>query len=285
MYRAHFGLTRHPFAKDIPPEELFVSQANKELEVRLGHLIDLRGIGLITGDSGSGKTTICRKVTAGLHCGLHRVFYIPNSTGNVMDLYKSIAWELGLPTERSRAALYRTIRTEVMRLCVESHLRPLLFIDEAHHLRSDVLEELRFLTNYDMDSQNRLCLVFVGRPSCAAASPWPYTRRSTNASSCAIISLGSRATSCRCISRICCAAPAPSCRSSSPPPSRPSTRPAPASRARSTRSRITPSTPPPSHAPRSPPPSTCRPPSSRSRDGYLWIVAHASRLCRRRRRR
>jgi general secretion pathway protein A len=164
MYRAQFGLSRHPFAKDIAPEELFVSQAHQELEVRLGHLIDLRGIGLVTGDSGSGKTTVCRKVAASLHSGLHRVFYIPNSTGNVMDLYKSIAWELGLPTERSRAALYRAIRTEVMRLCIESHLRPLLFIDEAHHLRSDVLEELRLLTNYDMDSQNRLCLVFVGHP-------------------------------------------------------------------------------------------------------------------------
>jgi general secretion pathway protein A len=164
MYRAHFGLTRHAFAKDTPPEELYVSLVQRELEVRLGYLVELRGIGLVTGESGSGKTTVCRKVATSLHSGLHRVFYIPNSTGNVMDLYKSIAWELGLPTERSRAALYRAIRTEVMRLCVESHLRPLLIIDEAHHLRSDVLEELRLLTNYDMDSQNRLCLLFVGHP-------------------------------------------------------------------------------------------------------------------------
>jgi len=164
MYRAHFGLTCHPFGKDLPPEELFPAQAHKELEVRLAHLIELRGIGLVTGDSGCGKTTVCRSVTASLHSGLHRVFYVPNSTGNVMDLYKSIAWELGLPTERSRAALYRAIRTEVVRLCTDGHLRPLLFIDEAHHLRSDVLEELRLLTNYDMDSQNRLCLVFVGHP-------------------------------------------------------------------------------------------------------------------------
>lgn len=164
MYRAHFGLSRSPFGKDIPPEDLFISQAHKELQVRLDLLIDLRGIGLVTGDSGSGKTTVCRRVTSGLHGGLHRVFYIPNSTGNVLDLYKSVAWELGLPTERSRAALYRAIRTEVMRQCIESHLRPLLIIDEAHHLRSDVLEELRLLTNYDMDSQNRLCLLFVGHP-------------------------------------------------------------------------------------------------------------------------
>jgi len=164
MYRTHFGLTRHPFAKDLAPEDLFVSAAQRELETRLNHLVDLRGIGLVTGDSGSGKTTVCRKVAQTLHTGLYKVFYVPNTTGNVMDLYKSICWELGLPVERSRSALYRVIRAEVSRLCLETHVRPILIIDEAHHLRSDVLEDLRLLTNYEMDSQSRLSLVVVGHP-------------------------------------------------------------------------------------------------------------------------
>lgn len=163
MYRKHFGLTRHPFSKELVPEELFVCQAGRELEVRLGHLLELRGIGLVTGEAGSGKTTLCRKVVSGLHPGLYRVFYVPLSTGNAMDLYKSIAWELGLPTERSRAALYRVIRAEVTRLCLETKVRPVLIVDEAQHLRPDVLEELRLLTNYEMDSHNRLCLVLVGQ--------------------------------------------------------------------------------------------------------------------------
>lgn len=164
MYRAHFGLTHHPFGKDIAPEELFATAGQTELETRLRHLIDLRGIGLVTGESGCGKTTLCRKVVSTLHAGLYRVFYVPNSTGNVMDLYKSISWELGLPVERSRAALYRAIRGEVTRLVLEAHVRPTLIVDEAHHLRSDVLEDLRLLTNYEMDSHNRLTLVLVGHP-------------------------------------------------------------------------------------------------------------------------
>ncbi len=163
MYRKHFGLTRHPFAKDLAPEDLFVSAAGRELEVRLGHLLDLRGIGLVTGEVGSGKTTACRKITAGLHTGLYRLFYVPLTTGNVMDLYKSIAWEMGLPTERSLASLYRCIRAEVTRLCLEAKLRPILIVDEAQHLRSDVLENLRLLANYEMDSHNRLCLLLVGQ--------------------------------------------------------------------------------------------------------------------------
>ena len=118
----------------------------------------------IAGFSGSGKTSACRKTTSALHNGLYRVVYVRLSTGNVMDLYKTIAWELGLPTERSRAALFRQIQSEVSRLCLETRCRPILVVDEAHHLRSDVLEDLRLLTNYAMDSENRLCVLLVGHP-------------------------------------------------------------------------------------------------------------------------
>ena len=164
MYRKHFALTRHPFDKELSADDLFPSVSLAELSARLGHLVDMRGIGLVTGDSGSGKTTACRRLVAGLHTGLHRVLYVSLTTGNVMDLYKTIAWELGLPTERNRAALFKSIRTEVSRLCAENRLRPILIVDEAHHLRTDVLEDLRLLTNYAMDSENRLCVVLVGHP-------------------------------------------------------------------------------------------------------------------------
>jgi type II secretory pathway predicted ATPase ExeA len=163
MYRQHFGLTQHPFSNEIEPEDLFPAASAKELQVRLAHLIDMRGIGLVTGDSGSGKTCSTRKIVAGLHTSLHRVLYVALSTGNVMDFYKTLSWEMGLPVERSRAALYRQIRNEVTRLVSEVRCRPVLIVDEAHHLRPDVLEDLRLLTNYNMDSENRLCLLLLGQ--------------------------------------------------------------------------------------------------------------------------
>ena len=162
MYRHHFGLNRHPFSNEVEPEDLFPAAAAKELEVRLNHLLEMRGIGLLTGDSGSGKTCGVRRVLAGLHASLYRVVYVCLSTGNVMDLYKTISWEMGLPVERSRAALFRQIRGEVTRLVSEARCRPVLVIDEAHHLRPDVLEDLRLLTNYKMDAENRLCLLLLG---------------------------------------------------------------------------------------------------------------------------
>lgn len=164
MYLQHFGLRYFPFDKEVPIDELFASQAMDELKTRLDHLVELRGIGLVTGDSGSGKSTACRRMALSLHTGLYRVVYVPLSTGNPMDVYKSIAWELGLATERSRAALYRQIRNEVTRLCTEARQHTLLILDDAQNLRSDVLEELRLLTNYAMDSENRLGMILCGQP-------------------------------------------------------------------------------------------------------------------------
>ena len=163
MYLQHFGLTRYPFTSDIEPEQMYQSAAMAELAIRFGHLVELRGIGVLTGDSGAGKSAGCRKMASTLHSGLFKVAYVPLSTGNPMDIYKSIAWELGLPSERNRAALYRQIRQEVTRLCVDAKVIPVLVVDEAQNLRNDVIEELRLLTNYAMDSENRLCLLLCGQ--------------------------------------------------------------------------------------------------------------------------
>jgi type II secretory pathway predicted ATPase ExeA len=163
MYLKHFGLTHHPYERNIPTDEMYVSASMDELSTRLKHLIELRGIGLVTGDPGAGKTAACRRMTAGLHTGIYKTIYIPLSTGNPLDLYKSIAWELGLIAQRNRASLYKHIREEVTRLCVDAKIRTVLIIDESHHLRNDVIEELRLLTNYAMDSENRLCLLFIGQ--------------------------------------------------------------------------------------------------------------------------
>jgi general secretion pathway protein A len=164
MYLTHFGLTHYPFERALLPDELFASSAAHEAQARLSHLVELRGIGLITGEVGCGKTSVCRSLSAGLHPGLYRVFYVALSTGNVLDRYKSIAWQLGLPIERNRAAAYRAIDTEVSRLVLETKIHPLLIVDKAQHLRNDVLEDLRLLTNYAMDAERRLCLLLVGLP-------------------------------------------------------------------------------------------------------------------------
>lgn len=86
MYRQHFAFTAFPFDRTPTADELFESTSLSEASARLQHLLELRGIGRVTGEAGSGKTTVCRKGVDGLHPGLYRVFYVPLSTGNVMDM-------------------------------------------------------------------------------------------------------------------------------------------------------------------------------------------------------
>ncbi|VFN00916.1 MAG: hypothetical protein BECKG1743D_GA0114223_106803 [Candidatus Kentron sp. G] len=99
MYRNHFAMTAYPFDTTLNTDELYSSATLLEASARLNHLLELRAIGLVTGEAGSGKTTVCRKIAASLHPD------VPLSTGNVMDMYKSIAWELGSPTERHPAPM------------------------------------------------------------------------------------------------------------------------------------------------------------------------------------
>ena len=141
MYLRHFALTRRPFETPAHTGEWFDSTSRREAEARLNHLIELRGIGLLTGEVGSAKTTVCRHIADALHPGLYRVCHVALTTGRVLDMYKSIGWQLGLPTEHSRAASYRTIQTEITRLVTEAKPRPILIVDEAQHLRNDGLEE------------------------------------------------------------------------------------------------------------------------------------------------
>ena len=80
-----------------------------------------------------GEAGLPQMLGAALHPGLHRVGYVSLTTGNVLDMYKAIAWELGLPTERSRATAWRAIREEITRLLGEAKQLPVLIIDEAQH--------------------------------------------------------------------------------------------------------------------------------------------------------
>ena len=68
-------------------------------------------------------------------------------------MYKAIAWELGLPTERSRTTAYRAIREEITRLVGEAKQLPVLVIDEAQNLRNDAISSARATTDNSTSSQ------------------------------------------------------------------------------------------------------------------------------------
>ena len=157
MYLQHFGFTAYPFEADLKAEQLYRSASIEEVDKRLAHLVELRGIALITGEAGCGKTTACRQAVANLHAGLYRVCYASLTTGSVLDTLNVIADAMALPEQRQRSGAWHVIRSEAIRLTQEKKQLPVLIIDEAHHLRNEVLEDLRLLTNFELDSQRRMC--------------------------------------------------------------------------------------------------------------------------------
>ena len=160
-YRPHFGLERNPFGLLGNCDELFDLQAGAEAAARLGHLLELSGIGVLTGQPGCGKTTVCRRFLDSLHPLRHRICQVALTTGTAFDTYRLIAWELGVEPVHTRAGCYRLIRNEILDQR-QSRRQLVLIIDEAQNLRNDVLEELRLLINFDIEGKCPVCLLLVG---------------------------------------------------------------------------------------------------------------------------
>jgi type II secretory pathway predicted ATPase ExeA len=81
--QAHYGFTRMPFTASVPASSLYASAAHKEAVARLRWLISARGLGVLTGEVGSGKTVALRAAADGLDASRHTLIYLPNPQAGV----------------------------------------------------------------------------------------------------------------------------------------------------------------------------------------------------------
>jgi type II secretory pathway predicted ATPase ExeA len=163
MYAPFFGFTRLPFSGKLAADQLFRAPAFDELHSRLAYLVETRGIGLLTGEPGCGKSTALRRLRDDLHPEKVRTIYLHDTAVNPADFFRQLALELGLEPHWSRALVFRGVQQEVVRLVKERRLTVLIVVDEAHHLRPDILALLPLLTNFDWDGSNRLALLLAGQ--------------------------------------------------------------------------------------------------------------------------
>jgi type II secretory pathway predicted ATPase ExeA len=163
--QSHYGFTRTPFGRSLAPGMLHRHAAHAEAVARIGWCISERALGVITGEVGAGKTVAIRAALAGLDPSRHTIIYLGNPAVGGRGLYAGIICALGGVPRFHKAAL---IPQTADLLAAEEHERGrtvVLVLDEGHLLDADQLEELRLLTNADMDSHSPFAALLVGQPT------------------------------------------------------------------------------------------------------------------------
>jgi general secretion pathway protein A len=169
MYASYFGLKYEPFSIAPDPRYLFMSERHREA---LAHLLYGLGAGggfvLLSGEIGTGKTTVCRLFLEQVPANCN-VAYIFNPKLTVAELLQSICHEFHLPV-RPKEGLPATVKDYLDPLnefLLQAHgegRNNVLIIDEAQNLSAEVLEQLRLLTNLETSERKLLQIILIGQP-------------------------------------------------------------------------------------------------------------------------
>jgi type II secretory pathway predicted ATPase ExeA len=163
MFEEYYGLDRRPFSKTPDPSFLYMSSAHEEALARLQYAVEEREIVMLTGDIGCGKTTLTRALMDSLD-EKHRVILIINPRLTPTQFLRAVAERFGIePLPRYRSALLDAVHGRVYR-DYEEGVTPVIIIDEAQLVPGkETFEEIRLLTNFQLDDTNLLSLVLVGQ--------------------------------------------------------------------------------------------------------------------------
>jgi type II secretory pathway predicted ATPase ExeA len=163
--RAHWGFTRMPFSKDLAPSMLAATGAHHEAVARISWCVHEAALGVITGEVGAGKTVAARAALAGLDGSRHTIIYLGNPAVGARGLYAAIITTLGGTPRFHKAALIPQAQAALAVEREERGRHVVIVVDEAHLLNHDQLEELRLLTNAEMDSRSPFACLLVGQPT------------------------------------------------------------------------------------------------------------------------
>ncbi len=165
VLQAHYGFTRTPFGRDLAPGMLHRSVGHGEATARITWCIAERALGVVTGEVGSGKTVATRAATAALDASRHTIIYLGNPAIGARGIYAAIVTALGGTPRFHKAALIPQATDALAAEENERGKQVVIAVDEAHLLTPDQLEELRLLTNSEMDSHSAFACLLIGQPT------------------------------------------------------------------------------------------------------------------------
>ncbi|MGI2151293.1 ExeA family protein [Shewanella oncorhynchi] len=165
MYKAFYGLSDNPFSIAPNPHYLFLSDRHREALAHLTYgLGETGGFVLLTGEVGTGKTTVSRCLLGQLPDNTDTAFIL-NPSLTELELLATLCDELKISYGDNPTL--KQLTDHLSRFLLANHSKgrnTVLIIDEAQHLRPEVLEQLRLLTNLETDTKKLLQVILIGQP-------------------------------------------------------------------------------------------------------------------------
>jgi len=165
MYREHFGFKEKPFSLIPDPNFLHFSEKHKLAYSLLEYgLHEQSGLTVITGEVGSGKTTLIRHLLGEIDQSQLAIGLINNTHASLGDLTQWVALAFDIPHEAmDKVTLFRRVQEHLIAEWAKGR-RAVLIVDEAQNMDKETLEELRLYTNINADGEQFLQIILVGQP-------------------------------------------------------------------------------------------------------------------------
>ena len=165
MYENYYGFNQKPFQKTPDPSFFYRSDAHQEALDRLLFAVEESDLMVIVGEVGTGKTLLTRALLEELDDEAHLVAMLLNPRLTPTQLLRTLALEWGIAEpKRYKADLWAQLSDRLWE-CHQAGILPVAIIEEAQLInRADVFDELRLLTNFQLDDSNLFSLILVGQP-------------------------------------------------------------------------------------------------------------------------
>jgi len=165
MYLEYWKLDKFPFENVPDPEFMYYSSEHKEALVRLTYAVKrMKGAALLTGEIGSGKTTLSRVFIQQLPDEEFDIGLITNPSLSPLDFLKEVVYQIGIDVEsNSKTELLSYLNKKLLENANEQK-NTLLIIDEAQLLTGETFEEIRLLLNFQMNDRFLMTFLLIGQP-------------------------------------------------------------------------------------------------------------------------